>query len=120
VLSLLRLGLSSPFMDPEGFQRHARAQLLPLLNSEYNRHLSLPGAHDTFIFPLLQMSPFEIWHEEEATSFILEHAGPEAHAYLTSPYFNLNPHYVNLLLRGQFPVEIITAHPEVRRRCALL
>jgi len=69
---------------------------------------------DTLIYPLLQMSPFGIRHEEVVMKALLEEPLSDVTMHLVSPYFNPTDQYINSILkafRGRF--EILTCSPQV-------
>eukprot|EP01132_Coremiostelium_polycephalum_P001150 gene1150-1457_t len=66
----------------------------------------------TWIFPTIQMGPFNIRHDEVVTSNIFENVPESSKFYITSPYFNLTKNYSDLILRGKPSLDIITCSPE--------
>lgn len=69
---------------------------------------------DTWIYPLLQMGPFEIVDDEVAMKAIFRTAEKGEEIFLTSGYFNLTDHYLNVILQeSQSDYDILMASPEV-------
>ena len=69
---------------------------------------------DTVIFPLIQMGPFEIRFDEEATQRLFASLNKESKLLLASGYFNLIEKYLTTILtqsKGEY--QILTAAPEV-------
>lgn len=104
-------GVDSPFVHPDRFQEFAAIQIKPLTLPNV-KSLADIKASDTWVFPLLQMDIFGIQQDEEATTHFLSTTTEESELHVTSPYFNLTPHYINVLLNNKGKVNIITAAPE--------
>uniref|UniRef100_A0A4W3K715 CDP-diacylglycerol--glycerol-3-phosphate 3-phosphatidyltransferase n=1 Tax=Callorhinchus milii TaxID=7868 RepID=A0A4W3K715_CALMI len=68
---------------------------------------------DTWIYPLIQMKPFDIRLDEQVTKVLMTEAETDAHIYLTSGYFNLTKAYMNLVLGTNANYQILLASPEV-------
>eukprot|EP00761_Pharyngomonas_kirbyi_P003323 gb/GECH01003327.1/.p1 GENE.gb/GECH01003327.1/~~gb/GECH01003327.1/.p1 ORF type:complete len:501 (+),score=66.24 gb/GECH01003327.1/:1-1503(+) len=68
--------------------------------------------NDTWVFPSIQMGPFNLSQDEEITSFILEQH--DTAITLTSGYFNITPTYENILRSPPSPqsLRVITASPK--------
>lgn len=69
---------------------------------------------DTVIFPLIQMGPFEIRFDEEATQRLFASLKKDSKLLLASGYFNLIEKYLTTILtqsKGKY--QILTAAPEV-------
>lgn len=67
---------------------------------------------DTWIFPLIQMSQLDIWHDSEVTLRLLQTAPSGATLRLATGYFNLTTEYRNALLADCRAVcHLLTAHP---------
>ncbi|XP_033214352.1 CDP-diacylglycerol--glycerol-3-phosphate 3-phosphatidyltransferase, mitochondrial isoform X2 [Belonocnema kinseyi] len=67
---------------------------------------------DTWIFPLVQMSQLNIWHDSEVTLRLLKMAPSGATLRLATGYFNLTTDYRNALLHESRAVyHLLTAHP---------
>ncbi|KAM9747486.1 CDP-diacylglycerol--glycerol-3-phosphate 3-phosphatidyltransferase, mitochondrial isoform 3-T3 [Dama dama] len=85
-------------------------------------------APDTWIYPLIQMKPFEIQIDEIVTETLLTEAERGAKVYLTTGYFNLTQAYMDLVLGTRAEYQILLASPEGpcgverlwRRPCSLL
>ncbi|XP_006869716.1 PREDICTED: CDP-diacylglycerol--glycerol-3-phosphate 3-phosphatidyltransferase, mitochondrial [Chrysochloris asiatica] len=70
-------------------------------------------APDTWIYPLIQMKPFEIQIDEIVTETLLTEAERGARVYLTTGYFNLTQAYMDLVLGTRAEYHILLASPEV-------
>lgn len=70
-------------------------------------------APDTWIYPLIQMKPFEIQIDEIVTETLLTEAEQGAKIFLTTGYFNLTQAYMDLVLGTQAEYQILLASPEV-------
>ncbi|XP_017734865.1 PREDICTED: CDP-diacylglycerol--glycerol-3-phosphate 3-phosphatidyltransferase, mitochondrial isoform X1 [Rhinopithecus bieti] len=70
-------------------------------------------APDTWIYPLIQMKPFEIQIDEMVTETLLTEAERGAKIYLTTGYFNLTQAYMDLVLGTRAEYQILLASPEV-------
>lgn len=70
-------------------------------------------APDTWIYPLIQMKPFEIQIDEIVTETLLTEAERGAKVYLTTGYFNLTQAYMDLVLGTRAEYQILLASPEV-------
>nr|KAF6416737.1 phosphatidylglycerophosphate synthase 1 [Molossus molossus] len=68
---------------------------------------------DTWIYPLIQMKPFEIQIDEIVTETLLTEAERGARVYLTTGYFNLTQAYMDLVLGTRAEYQILLASPEV-------
>lgn len=68
---------------------------------------------DTLIYPLVQMGPFGIRHDEIVTKALFEKALPDVTVYLASGYFNLTKQYMNSIVKDcTANFEILTAAPQ--------
>ena len=70
---------------------------------------------DTWIYPLVQMGPFNIKVDDKVTQSLFQKGKKDCQIMLASGYFNLTDHYENLILeeaRANF--DILTASPQVR------
>ncbi|XP_037013723.2 CDP-diacylglycerol--glycerol-3-phosphate 3-phosphatidyltransferase, mitochondrial [Artibeus jamaicensis] len=70
-------------------------------------------APDTWIYPLIQMKPFEIQIDEVVTEALLTEAERGARVFLTTGYFNLTQAYMDLVLGTRAEYQILLASPEV-------
>ncbi|KAM5306873.1 CDP-diacylglycerol--glycerol-3-phosphate 3-phosphatidyltransferase, mitochondrial isoform 1-T1 [Glossophaga mutica] len=70
-------------------------------------------APDTWIYPLIQMKPFEIQIDEVVTETLLTEAERGARVFLTTGYFNLTRAYMDLVLGARAEYRILLASPEV-------
>ena len=104
-------GVASPFVHPDRFQEFAAIQLKPLL-APNDVVLDRLKSADTWIFPLLQMDTFGIQQDEEAITDFLTHTPAGSELHLTTPYFNLTPHYIKVLLNNLSHTRLVTAAPE--------
>jgi len=97
---------------PNGFSNLAKERLLKLLKPNIHTYSSSDLRESTWIFPLLQMGPLGIIHDEIITSYLLRSVQPGSICYISSPYFNLTQRYAKLILNGTGNIEIITADPK--------
>jgi CDP-diacylglycerol--glycerol-3-phosphate 3-phosphatidyltransferase len=86
-------------------------------NSPRDEHYSVlidqeHSAHDTWIFPTIQMGPLTIDHDLKVTARVIQDAPSNARLYLTSPYFNFTDKYTQLMLESRADIQIIVASPE--------
>jgi CDP-diacylglycerol--glycerol-3-phosphate 3-phosphatidyltransferase len=70
-------------------------------------------APDTWIYPLIQMKPFEIQIDEIVTETLLTEAERGTKVFLTTGYFNLTQAYMDLVLGTRAEYQILLASPEV-------
>ncbi|KAM4843230.1 CDP-diacylglycerol--glycerol-3-phosphate 3-phosphatidyltransferase, mitochondrial isoform 2-T2 [Thomomys bottae] len=70
-------------------------------------------APDTWIYPLIQMKPFEIQIDEIVTETLLTEAERGSRIFLTTGYFNLTQAYMDLVLGTRAEYQILLASPEV-------
>ena len=69
---------------------------------------------DTWLFPLVQMGPFEICDDEHVTKTLLCKAEENDRILLASGYFNLTEQYMDEILNeSKAQYEILTASPQV-------
>lgn len=68
---------------------------------------------DTWIYPLIQMKPFQIEIDEQVTEVLMTEADEDSRIYLTSGYFNLTQAYMDLILGTSADYQILLASPEV-------
>ncbi|XP_051889112.1 CDP-diacylglycerol--glycerol-3-phosphate 3-phosphatidyltransferase, mitochondrial isoform X2 [Pristis pectinata] len=68
---------------------------------------------DTWIYPIIQMKPFEIRIDEQVTEALMTEAEEDSRIYLTSGYFNLTQTYMDLILGTSADYQILLASPEV-------
>ncbi|EFA82052.1 phosphatidylglycerophosphate synthase 1 [Heterostelium album PN500] len=118
----LASGSLDPVAQSADFKLLAEKRLAALIqpNTFYlpnNSKQSLSSPFDaptksTWIFPTIQMGPFNIRHDEVLTSYIFENVPADSKFYITSPYFNLTKNYLNLILSGKPQLDIITCSPE--------
>ena len=72
----------------------------------------MKNTEDTWIFPLVQMSQLDIWHDSEVTLSLLKTAPFGATLRLATGYFNLTTDYQKALLdECQAVCHLLTAHP---------
>jgi CDP-diacylglycerol--glycerol-3-phosphate 3-phosphatidyltransferase len=65
------------------------------------------------LVPLLQMGRLGITHETTCVPVILQAAdSPNARLDFTTGYFSINPVYADIILKGRFKSDIITASPK--------
>ncbi|XP_067914457.1 CDP-diacylglycerol--glycerol-3-phosphate 3-phosphatidyltransferase, mitochondrial isoform X3 [Heterodontus francisci] len=72
-----------------------------------------PRHIDTWIYPIIQMRPFEIRIDEQVTETLMTETEVDSKMYLTSGYFNLTQAYMNLILGTSADYQILLASPEV-------
>ncbi|XP_078427269.1 CDP-diacylglycerol--glycerol-3-phosphate 3-phosphatidyltransferase, mitochondrial isoform X3 [Cetorhinus maximus] len=72
-----------------------------------------PKHIDTWIYPIIQMRPFEIRIDEQVTETLMIETEMDSKMYLTSGYFNLTQAYMNLILGTSADYQILLASPEV-------
>ncbi|EGG17064.1 phosphatidylglycerophosphate synthase 1 [Cavenderia fasciculata] len=80
--------------------------------SDVRASSSSSSSRHTWIFPTIQMGPFNIRHDEVCTSYIFNTVPRESLFYITSPYFNLTKNYLQLIMQGRPKLDIITCSPE--------
>ena len=72
------------------------------------------SSYDTWIYPLIQMGPLGISHDEFVTLTLLRKAAANDVILLSSGYFNLTDHYMHVILDESFSkYRILMASPEV-------
>ena len=70
---------------------------------------------DTWIFPLVQMGPFHISYDDQATSKVFQDTEPGSRIKLATGYFNLTGEYIEKIIRkSPSNYEILMAHPTVK------
>ncbi|XP_041364721.1 CDP-diacylglycerol--glycerol-3-phosphate 3-phosphatidyltransferase, mitochondrial-like [Gigantopelta aegis] len=70
--------------------------------------------YDTWIYPLIQMGPLGISHDEFVTLTLLRKAAARDVILLSSGYFNLTDHYMHVILEESLAkYRILMASPEV-------
>ncbi|XP_046579098.1 CDP-diacylglycerol--glycerol-3-phosphate 3-phosphatidyltransferase, mitochondrial-like isoform X1 [Haliotis rubra] len=121
-----------PFKDKDDgsrFKRKARKQIQNLLTSSmedsWNMEAENDSTHceedgdstsgyDTLVYPLIQMGPLGITHDENITLNLFRSAAPGDEILLASGYFNLTDHYMNVILQeSHAKYGILMASPEV-------
>ncbi|XP_067860118.1 CDP-diacylglycerol--glycerol-3-phosphate 3-phosphatidyltransferase, mitochondrial isoform X2 [Heptranchias perlo] len=97
-----------------------RNHLMSLAEGSSEEELALPSdvgrtvsCTDTWIYPIIQMRPFEIRIDEQVTETLMTEAEVDSKMYLTSGYFNLTRAYMNLILGTSADYQILLASPEV-------
>ncbi|KAL8604484.1 hypothetical protein ACOMHN_015768 [Nucella lapillus] len=69
---------------------------------------------DTWVYPLVQMGPFGVYNDEDATLRLLREASRCDEVLLASGYFNLTDHYMAVILRESLAkYRLMMAAPEV-------
>ncbi|KAM9946225.1 hypothetical protein ACTFIT_004527 [Dictyostelium discoideum] len=124
---LLSSGSIDPVTQSNEFKNLAYTKLSTLLkshsyypsNSNSNSSVDSPfdcnninNGETTWIFPTIQMGPFNIRQDEVVTSHIFESVPNDSKFFITSPYFNLTENYLNLILTGKPKLDIITCSPQ--------
>ncbi|KAN0035835.1 hypothetical protein ACTA71_005126 [Dictyostelium dimigraforme] len=125
---LLSTGSIDPVTQSDEFKTLAYTKLSTLLkshsfypNNNNNNNKSVDSPFDcnninneetTWIFPTIQMGPFNIRQDEVVTSHIFESVPMDSKFFITSPYFNLTENYLNLILTGKPKLDIITCSPQ--------
>ncbi|XP_078081809.1 CDP-diacylglycerol--glycerol-3-phosphate 3-phosphatidyltransferase, mitochondrial isoform X1 [Mustelus asterias] len=101
-------------------KQHCRNRIKDLFEDSSEEELLVPsdvgGAEkriDTWIYPIIQMRPFEIRIDEQVTETLMIEAEANSKMYLTSGYFNLTQAYMNLILGTSTDYQILLASPEV-------
>ena len=107
-------GVSSDFVS------QASAKVLSLFEDRCHANSSEcfqwpnKNAHDTWIFPLIQMGQLGINHDNINTQKIIESIPSDADMKLATGYFNLTQEYMDGILYSSQPnVHILMAHPSV-------
>lgn len=78
------------------------------------------GDIDTWLFPMIQMGPFNIRDDEKVMEKLLAKSELSDRVLLASGYFNLTSRYVNYVVNdAEAEFDILTASPEVSE-CILL
>ena len=71
---------------------------------------------DTWVYPLVQMGPLGVLNDEQATLQLLRGATRQDEILLTSGYFNLTDHYLQVILQESLAkYRLLMAAPEVRK-----
>lgn len=84
-------------------------------HSEDNEDSS--SGYDTLVYPLIQMGPFGITHDENITLKLFRSASQGDEILLASGYFNLTNHYMNVILQESYAkYGILMASPEVHHQ----
>lgn len=69
---------------------------------------------DTVIFPLLEMSPFNLNLDSVVTTKIIETCSSDVNAYLSTGYFNFPELYMeSILKKSKANFDLLMAHPTV-------
>lgn len=127
-------GLPDPSDNPKSFNQLMKSKLEALLQSRgslppldqpslgtgadpsttSSEASRLLRAHDTWVFPTIQLGHANVRHDEQFTQFVLSHqpTGTPYVTYLTSPYFNLAAPYEQALRASNKPVRLIVASPK--------
>ncbi|XP_046352189.2 CDP-diacylglycerol--glycerol-3-phosphate 3-phosphatidyltransferase, mitochondrial-like isoform X1 [Haliotis rufescens] len=124
-----------PFTDKDDgcrFKRRARKHIQNLLTSAMEETWNMEdesrssdrthseddedssSGYDTLVYPLIQMGPFGITHDENITLKLFRSASQGDEILLASGYFNLTDHYMNVILQESYAkYGILMASPEV-------
>lgn len=71
---------------------------------------------DTAVYPLIQMGPFGVVHDEEAMLCLLRSSKAQENILLASGYFNLTEHYMYVILNESLAkFSILMASPQVKK-----
>lgn len=80
--------------------------------------VSSSQAGDTVVYPLVQMGPFGVTHDEQMLLSLLRASDARDHILLASGYFNLTDHYMSVILNQSLAkFSILMASPQVGRQC---
>ncbi|ESP04009.1 hypothetical protein LOTGIDRAFT_185397 [Lottia gigantea] len=86
-------------------------------NLAWTKHSEISSRNkqcDTWVYPLIQMKPFEIIFDEIATLSLFNEAAAKDEILLASGYFNLTDNYLETILKdSQAKFSILMAAPEV-------
>lgn len=78
----------------------------------HTAHKNVKSSMVEFV-PLLQMGPLQIQQETECIPAVMKLANNmRARIDFTTGYFSINPEYAELILKGRFMIDIITASPK--------
>jgi len=100
----------STLLQPNTF--YSTTSGLKAISSPYDINDTVKNEDITWIFPTIQMGPFNIRQDEVVTSYIFDSVPLHSKFYITSPYFNLTNNYLQLILRGKPKLDIITCSPQ--------
>ncbi|KAL4239796.1 CDP-diacylglycerol--glycerol-3-phosphate 3-phosphatidyltransferase [Mactra antiquata] len=83
-------------------------------DSQHKTHISENSSDiDTWLYPLIQMGPFNIKDDEKVMEKLLKTSEHSDRMYLASGYFNLTSQYVNFIVDdSNAEFDILTASPE--------
>ncbi|XP_052240439.1 CDP-diacylglycerol--glycerol-3-phosphate 3-phosphatidyltransferase, mitochondrial-like isoform X2 [Dreissena polymorpha] len=114
-----------PYEGPDGGKefKHFAHQCITSVNKTWNTRTDSSSfcdqssiertGYDTWLFPLIQMGPFQIGDDEFVTEQLFRKAQSSDKLVLASGYFNLTRNYLDVILKessGNF--DILTASPE--------
>lgn len=72
-----------------------------------------PSRPDTWVYPLVQMAPFDIDMDEKVTQQFLQRCPHGSRISMASAYFNLTPSYIDTILASEAKFDIYAASPSV-------
>ena len=70
---------------------------------------------DTFVYPLIQMGPYDIHQDEEVTIRLLSMSNEQDRLYLASGYFNLPHQYSSAIMKSKGRCSVLAASPQVSK-----
>ncbi len=68
---------------------------------------------DTYIFPLIQMAPYNIRQDEQVITKLLSMLNESDRVYLASGYFNLPSQYLSAIINNKGICAVLAASPKV-------
>lgn len=77
---------------------------------------NIADKNDTWVYPLVQMGPIGVLHDEQVTLQLLRESSKDDEILLASGYFNLTDHYMEVILQESLArYRLLMASPEVRQ-----
>ncbi|PVD39134.1 hypothetical protein C0Q70_01762 [Pomacea canaliculata] len=75
---------------------------------------NIADKNDTWVYPLVQMGPIGVLHDEQVTLQLLRESSKDDEILLASGYFNLTDHYMEVILQESLArYRLLMASPEV-------
>lgn len=95
--------------------KFARSKIQSFLSKyEKRQQTSCCDEPDTWIYPLLQMGPFDIHNDYEIFKELLVSCDPDDEIHLATAYFNPLDEYIKLITeRSRCRYKILAASPQV-------
>ncbi|XP_068119419.1 CDP-diacylglycerol--glycerol-3-phosphate 3-phosphatidyltransferase, mitochondrial [Hyperolius riggenbachi] len=120
-------GMEHPYEgDKKKYCKAARQRVMEVIETARRKQCELHSASfqsgqpaliseppDTWVYPLVQMKPFDIHIDELVTETLLTEAERGDRLHLTTGYFNLTQGYMDLVLGTRADYDILLASPEV-------